>query len=149
MKIIKTAQYESFSPDPGLGYGVTERDISDAAGTGGNTDRHNEQGFLEVDIDWGALMDSHISNGYDVTEEMDAIDGVVALNLYYTYDYIQSNPENIRVTKAVISLGKSRGNIKIGVNDEDLLYHLKEDFEEHIIKDIKDDSVDFELRNRY
>ena len=149
MKIIKTSQYEALSPDLGLGHGATERDISDAAGTGESEDSYGEQGFLEVNVDWDDLMESHIGNGYDVTEEMDAINGMVFLDLYYTYDYIQSNLEKIKVTKAVITLGKSRGDAKIGINDEDLLYHLKEDFEDHIIKDISRDSVDFELRERY
>lgn len=149
MKIIKTALFESLSPDPGLGYGVAERDVSDAAGTGEDTDRYGEQGFLEVHVDWDDLMESHISNGYEVTLEMDAIDGIVFLDLYYTYDYIQSNPEKIKVTKATINLGKTKGDAKIGVNDEDLLYHLKEDFERDIIEDIGSDSVDFELRNRF
>ncbi len=145
MKIIKTALFESLSPDSGLGYGATERDISDAAGTGENTDSYGEQGFLEVDVDWDKLMRSHLSNGYDVTKEMDAIDGVVSISMYYTYDYIQSVPEKIKVTKAVISIGR----VKVGINDEDLLYHLKEDFEDYIAKDIRRDSVDFELRNRF
>lgn len=142
MKIIKTAQYDALAPDPGLGYGVTERDIADTAGTGENTDRHNEQGFLKVNINWDTLMESHIGLGYWDTAAMAAIEGVVPVELYYKFDYKFDNfgeniPSNIEITQIIIFHGDKKTIISNNDDmDVDLLYRFKEDFEDVIIKDI-------------
>lgn len=149
MKIIKTAGYDGISPDPGLGFGITERDIDDDAGTGEEPVIHNQQGFLEINVDWDALMESHISNGYDVTPEMDAIDGVVPVALYYTFcnsqdSMFENNYKNIKITQVIITVGGGRIIVSDKSDselDEDLLYRFKEDFEERIEKDINVDGT--------
>ncbi len=153
MKIIRTAEYERISPDLNLGYGITERDIDDDAGTGEGPAVHNQQGFLEMYVDWDALMESHISNGYEVTPEMDAIDGIVSVALHYTFcnfqdSMFENNYKSIKVTQAIITVGGDKiiVNEKSGSElDEDLLYRFKEDFEEQIEKDISVDGTSLEL----
>lgn len=153
MKIIKTAKYDRISPDPGLGFGITERDIDDDAGTGEEPVIHNQQGFLEINVDWDALMESHISNGYEVTPEMDAIDGVVPVALYYTFynsrnSMFENNYKNIKITQVIITVGGDKIIVSDKSDsefDEDLLYRFKEDFEERIEKDINVDGTNVGL----
>ena len=146
MKIIRTARYNNLPGDPSLPPGVTNRMIDENAGGGIGSDMYGQQGFFETVVNWDVLMESHLSLGYDVTPAMDAIDGEVSVALYYTFDYIQDDmsefsPTNIRVTQA--NLKTRTGNV--AVDDEDLLYRLKEDFEDQIINDIKRDASYLEL----
>ena len=145
MKIIKTAQFEALAPDPGLGHGATEVDISDAAGTGMEIDSHDEQGHLNANVDWDALMESHLGLGYWDTNIMAEIEGVVPVELYYTFNYKFDNftgnvPSNIEITQIIVFYGNKKIVISKDSGDDmdiDLLYRFKEDFEDVIIKDIE------------
>ena len=147
MKIIRTARYNDLPGSPDFPPGVSQRDVDEnARDIVGSDDMYGQQGFFETNINWDALMESHLSLGYDVTPAMDAIDGEVEIEIYYTFDYIQDamygyTPTNIKVTQA--NLKTRMGNV--AVDDEDLLYRLKEDFEDKIRNDIKQDASHLEL----
>ena len=149
MKIITTkkyAQLNSLPGDPGLPPGIDNRMIEENAGFEKDLDRRGEKGFLEINIDWDQLLSSHMDLGYDASPSMEAVSGNVPAKIDYTFDYVQgydgiSYPENIRITQAIIIFN----NTKINVDDEDLLYRLKEDYEDLIKEDIKRDVSDVDL----
>ena len=125
--------------------------ISENAGTGEDPNVYNQQGFLETSVDWDALMQSHLSLGYDYTLDMDMIQGVVPVEIYYTFDYVlgdlmKYSPTNINITQAIVSFNGQKIVISGKSGEEtDLLYRFKEDFEDVIVNDIQNDAANLEL----
>ena len=101
-KIEKTSQV-SLPGDPGLPPGVTERMISDSAGDGEDNSKYGQQGFAEIDVNWGEFADWYESAG-DVFPLPNT--GIDTVAIDFKYDYIEnwgeSDPQNIRVVSAKV-----------------------------------------------
>ena len=155
MKIITSQNYDGLAPDSRLGQMATEQDIANSAGPVEDPNKYKQQetykqqGFLKTDVDWDALMESHVGLGYWDTPSMAEIEGLVPVELYYSFDYnsgVFDNPmpSNIEVTQAIVSFGGKKIIISKEsgeVMDTDLLYRFKEDYGDIIAKDIQTDAA--------